>query len=122
MKHDELDRMLSRNEEIVPSSGFTSAVMDAVREAAATPPVIPFPWRRVLPLIIAAVLSFVAVIAASISQWGQKSTLSSGWDMPPALNSAFQTAAQFGGGWVLLAAVVTLVCVRLSLRLAGARN
>ncbi len=122
MKHDELDRMLSRNEEIVPSSGFTNAVMDAVRETAATPPVIPFPWRRVLPIIVAAVLSFVAVIAASISQWGQKSALPAGWDMPPALNSAFHTAIQLGGHWILLAAAVTFICVRLSLRLAGARS
>ncbi len=122
MNRDELDRMLSRNEEIVPSSGFTAAVMGAVRETAAIPAAIPFPWRRALPIIAAALLSFTAVIAVSISQWGKEDSLSAGWSMPPALNVGLQAALQFGGHWIVLAAVITFVCVRISLRMAGTRN
>ena len=39
MRTDDLDRWLSEGEAIVPSSGFTAGVMDAVhREALAPPP------------------------------------------------------------------------------------
>ena len=43
MKDDELDRILSKETEIAPSSGFVSAVMDVVRSEASAPPPIPFP-------------------------------------------------------------------------------
>jgi hypothetical protein len=48
MSHDELDRMLLGEREIVPSSGFVTNVMDAVRREASTPPPIPFPWKWAL--------------------------------------------------------------------------
>jgi hypothetical protein len=35
---DEIDRILSRQDEIVPSSGFAASVMEAVRREAAVPP------------------------------------------------------------------------------------
>jgi hypothetical protein len=44
-----LDRILSSDEQLVPSSGFVSAVMERVHEEAAAPPPIPFPWKRMLP-------------------------------------------------------------------------
>jgi hypothetical protein len=46
MTHDEIDRWLSEDDVIVPASGFTEGVMDAVRREAAAPPPIPFPWTR----------------------------------------------------------------------------
>jgi hypothetical protein len=49
MNDNDLDAVLLRTEEIVPSSGFTSAVMDAVQQEAAMPPPIPFPWRSAMP-------------------------------------------------------------------------
>jgi hypothetical protein len=49
MNDNELDAVLLRTEDIVPSSGFPSAVMDAVHQEAAMPPPIPFPWRRAMP-------------------------------------------------------------------------
>lgn len=62
MNDKELDAVLLRNEEIVPSSGFTSAVMDAVQQEAAMPPPIPFPWRRAMPglLTCIALIAFLA--------------------------------------------------------------
>ncbi len=50
----EINRILSREDEILPSSGFTVSVMDAVRREAAAPPPIPFPWKRALPGLVAA--------------------------------------------------------------------
>ena len=44
-----LDAMLASEEEITPSSGFLSAVMERVEEEASAPPPIPFPWMRALP-------------------------------------------------------------------------
>ena len=44
MTHDEIDRILSQEEELLPSAGFTASVMDAVRREAALPAPIPFPW------------------------------------------------------------------------------
>jgi hypothetical protein len=52
---DPIDRVLSTDEQLVPSSGFASAVMERVREEAAAPPPIPFPWRRALPGILLAI-------------------------------------------------------------------
>lgn len=49
MKDESIDRILSSEEELIPSSGFTAAVMERIREEAAAPPPIPFPWRRMVP-------------------------------------------------------------------------
>jgi hypothetical protein len=45
---DALDRILSSesDEMLEPSSGFAASAMRAVREAAAEPPPLPFPWGR----------------------------------------------------------------------------
>jgi hypothetical protein len=42
----QLDQILSSDDVLTPSSGFAAGVMEAVREAAAEPPALPFPWRR----------------------------------------------------------------------------
>ena len=49
MNNDDLDRMLLEREEIVPSSGFVAAVMEAVQQEAVAPAPIPFPWKWALP-------------------------------------------------------------------------
>ena len=52
-KPENLDRILSAEEELAPSSGFVSAVMERVREEAAAPAPIPFPWKRVPGAVLA---------------------------------------------------------------------
>jgi hypothetical protein len=42
----ERDPRLAAEPDLEPSSGFAASVMDAVREMAAEPPPLPFPWRR----------------------------------------------------------------------------
>ena len=49
MKPEDLDRVLSTEGEIVPSSGFVDAVMEAVTAEATAPP-LAFPWKRAWPL------------------------------------------------------------------------
>ena len=48
MTPEDLDRILSSDEPLVPSSGFAASVMERAREAASAPPPLPFPWRRYL--------------------------------------------------------------------------
>jgi hypothetical protein len=60
MKPDDLDRLLSKDDVIVPSSGFAEAVMDAVLREAVTPAPLPFPWKRALPGIVAGVFALIA--------------------------------------------------------------
>lgn len=57
---DELDRILSSTDLVEPSSGFTNAVMDGVRERAAEAHTLPFPWGR-----FAAGLAACGLLAAS---------------------------------------------------------
>src|SRR6202043_1907907 len=62
----EIDRILSREDEILPSSGFTVSVMDAVRREAAAPPPIPFPWKRALPGLVVGAFAIALVLVAGI--------------------------------------------------------
>ena len=45
---DDLDRVLSANDTLVPSSGFAARVMDAVRDDVEEQPPLAFPWRPFL--------------------------------------------------------------------------
>ena len=60
MGMDELDRLLSTEEPLVPSAGFTARVMDAVHDAAALPPPLPFPWGRFLTGVLASLTSLAS--------------------------------------------------------------
>lgn len=123
---DEMDRILSREDEILPSSGFAVSVMDAVRREAAAPPPIPFPWKRALPGLVIAGLTLAVVLVAGIVamvQLGRTSTaaqfsLPSG--MPPifSLHPGVESAAI----WTGVTLLATLVSVKLSMRLASGRG
>ena len=52
---DAIDAILGGEEELIPSSGFLAATMERVREEAACPKPIPFPWLRALPGIVVVV-------------------------------------------------------------------
>jgi hypothetical protein len=58
MKDAMLDRILANEEELIPSSGFAASVMDRIREEAAAPQPIPFPWKRAVPGIALAAAVF----------------------------------------------------------------
>jgi hypothetical protein len=55
-----IDRLLASEPELAPSSGFLAAVMESIRDEAAAPPQIAFPWKRVLP---------GAVVIAGLVAW-----------------------------------------------------
>lgn len=114
--HDAIDSILAGEEELIPSSGFMAATMERVREEAATPKPIPFPWLRALPgiVVIAAALCWLGFEAMrlGISRAGEASlaqahfTLAAGRELEPV-------------GWVAAALGVALLSWLLSRRFAG---
>jgi hypothetical protein len=115
MEQDELNRVLLGEEDIVPSSGFVSAVMDAVRGEAAALPQIPFPWKRALTGLAACTLALVSFLIAALMRPGGQAGLS-------VLAAALESARAAGAGWIALALLLSLVSVRLSMRLTGGRT
>ena len=119
---DDLDRLLSRDGEIVPSSGFASSVMDAVRQEASAPPEIPFPWKRALPGVIFAVVAFVSAVTLGFDQ------LVAFIAAPPVpavqkfLDAAVKSPLIAESGWILLAVLLTLLSVDLSMRFVSRKS
>jgi len=129
-EHDEgeINRILSREDEILPSSGFAVSVMDAVRREAAAPPPIPFPWKRALPGLVlggfALALVFVTVVVA-IAQLIRASTSAQfSMSLPSVTTPIFglQRNLEIAASWTVLALLVTFVSVKLSMRLASRRG
>ena len=116
MDRNEIDRILATEEELIPSSGFLASVMENVREEAAAPPPIPFPWVRAVPGMI---------LAAGVLGWGAVELIRSGLPAlrevsltPPHLSAAVTRPLE-EAGWVALALGVSLLSWLLSRRLAG---
>ena len=61
MTEDQVERGLLL-EPVEPSAAFQARVMRRVRQEAATPPPIPFPWRRGLWIALALVAGFAALL------------------------------------------------------------
>jgi hypothetical protein len=114
---DPISRILSTDEQLVPSSGFLSSVMERVHEEAAAPPPIPFPWKRALPGIFLAVGVFgwgSVQVFRCLPQASQQ--LSTAAPHLPAL--ALRDLTQVG--WVAISLALALVSWLFAKRLAGA--
>lgn len=127
-EEDEMNRILSRKDEILPSSGFAVSVMDAVRREAAAPPPIPFPWKRALPGLVAGGFALVLALVAGVMvllQLGRATTTPQlSTSLPSLLTPILGLQRNLGGAasWTVLALLVTLVSVKLSMRLASGRE
>ena len=121
MRNDDLDEMLSQDNEIVPSSGFVLAVMDAVRCEATTPPPLPFPWKYALPGLAAAVLVVGSVFAVGFAELVRAAPPQSPAALPSAVARIVEAASSAGVEWTVPALLLTLASVMLSMRLAGGR-
>jgi hypothetical protein len=122
--NEEIDRILSREDEILPSSGFAISVMDAVRREAAAPPPIPFPWKRALPGLVVAGLALVLVLVAgiaAIAQLMRTSTTPQFSISLPSVPPIFQGNLEHAVIWTVLALIVALASVKLSMRLGSGR-
>lgn len=125
----EIDRILSREDEILPSSGFAVSVMDAVRYEAAAPPPIPFPWKRALPglvvggfvlamVFVGAVVAIAQLIRASANAHFSMSLPSV---LMPVFGVGLQRNLEIAASWTVLALLVAFVSVKLSMGLASRR-
>jgi hypothetical protein len=119
MRGDELDRSLSEEEEILPSSGFTASVMEAVWREAAMPPPIAFPWKRALPGIIVSCATIFWLLFDSIVQLSHQNggTGSPAW-ISNSLVSVLESPKIAVASWIALALVLSFVSVKLSMHLA----
>ncbi len=131
----EIDRVLSREDDILPSSGFAASVMDAVQREAATPPPIPFPWKRAMPGLVVAVLTLILVLVdgvVAIPQSARTST-SSPAQIPMSLSSVLMSIFELGSRlgsqqnlesaalWTVLALLIAWVSVKFSMFLVSDR-
>ena len=121
----EINSILSREDEILPSSGFTVSVMDAVRREAASPPPIPFPWKRALPgLVVAGVALVLILIRGSDGHRavGQRqATPQLSMSMPSVPPPIFHGGIESAAIWTMLALLLAFVSVKLSMHVASGR-
>jgi hypothetical protein len=117
----EIGHILATEEKLIPSSGFMASVMERVRQDAAPPPPIPFPWMWTVAgiLLVGGVLGWGAFeifrpdgLAVSLP------TLNSLAFTLPRIPAAFVGPVE-NAGWVALAGSVSLLCWLFSRRLAG---
>jgi hypothetical protein len=116
MTDKRIDAILGTEEELVPSSGFLASVMERLREEAAAPPPIPFPWKRALPGF---------VVAAGVMGWGAVElvrfigpAMAAVKLSPPHVSAGLARPLE-QAGWVAAALVVSLVSYLVSRRVAG---
>jgi hypothetical protein len=121
MIESEIEQILATEEELIPSSGFAASVMERVREEAAAPAPIPFPWARVLP----GILLIAGVFAWGTFELGRPGAPGLGLPSPSWLTQPTQhlsssvVASVESAGWVALALGASLLSWLLSRRLAG---
>ncbi len=121
--NDELDRILSRDDRIRPSSGFAVSVMDAVRREAAAPPPIPFPWKRALPGLVVGASALALVLGEGVvaiahsvhAPTAAQFSAARPWLLPSLIQPNLEGAAI----WTVLALLASLLSVKLSMRVAS---
>jgi hypothetical protein len=119
---NEIDRILSREDEILPSSGFAASVMDAVRREAAAPSPIPFPWMRAVPGLLAGVCGLILLIVAggvgsarfATAARAPQFLTSMASGLPSMLHGGMQAAVIWTGLALLLAFVSVKVATRVT--------
>jgi hypothetical protein len=117
MRQDQLDTILAHDEELIPTSGFLSSVMERVEDEVATPPPIPFPWKRAVPgiLLAAAVLVWGAIeFVRYIFRGGVPH-----FAAPQIQISQTLTPGMRDVGWILTALAISAAASLLARRLAG---
>lgn len=122
MRDPDLDRILSKEEEILPSSGFAASVMEAVQREAAAPPPIPFPWKRALPGLCAVALAILSLVAGIILLFIHGATaqlIPREWLV--AFASVAAVSRNLGAAWILLALVLSFASVKLAMHFTSSR-
>ena len=108
--------ILAEAEELIPSSGFLAATMERVREEAAIPKTIPFPWLRTLPgiVVLAGVLGWCGTELVRTGLADAREITFAQLHLTAAAGRALESA-----GWVAGALLASMFSWLLSRRLAG---
>ena len=106
MNPETIDRILTTDDELIPSSGFLSAVMERVREEAAAPPPLPFPWKRAIPGMVV-VVGVLGWSGFEVFRYAGPAALELQFALPQFSASAVHALEQ--AGWTALALVVSLL-------------
>jgi hypothetical protein len=114
-----LDRILASDEELAPSSGFVASVMDRVRQEAAVPEPIPFPWRRALPGMILVGVGLVWCLVLLVRMGIAEAKTPVLIAMHPA---ALMTPQVESAGWIAAALATSLLSWLLARRMVGQRG
>lgn len=114
---DELDGILCRTDEVIPSSGFAASVMEAVKREADAPPPIPFPWKRAWPGLAVAGFALICLLVAAVDALSRLS-ISALYAESSTWASTFETAKLTDAGWISAALVLSFVSLRISMYLA----
>ena len=127
---DALDRLLdghlAASEELAPSSGFLASVMESVHAQATEPLPIAFPWRRVVPGVIAVLCGLLAFVVFAFH--GVKETakpilpvahFSGSISWQQLTHAVTFTPHAVTLCWILLAACLSVAAVATSFRLTG---
>lgn len=114
LQNASIDRILSAEEKLVPSSGFAAAVMERVREEAAVPAPIPFPWKRIAPGLVLAMgtIGWGAWQAAQLAGSAMREFAENPPRIPATVLLQLEPAA-----WVALALAVSWGAWALSMRI-----
>ena len=124
MRQHDLDYVLSRDREIVPSAKFAASVMDAIRSEAAAPPPISFPWKRALPGLTAGAVAMLWIVLENLEpprvpQATASASFFQSWiDRVVPILKSVESA---GIGWILLSLALTFACWELTRHVAGRR-
>ncbi|MGD0681854.1 MAG: hypothetical protein ABR990_07360 [Terracidiphilus sp.] len=122
----EIGHILATEEELMPSSGFVTSVMECVRHEAALPAPLPFPWIKaiVLILLVSGVVSWgvVELVRLGMPGFGLNGLNQFGQSwltiFPQHLSADLMRSLELAG-WVALALGSSLLSWLISRRLAG---
>jgi hypothetical protein len=97
---------------LIPSSGFTHSVMEAIHQQTTAPPPIPFPWKRLVPSAIALACTLLAFAWLATSQSTTTLTQSLSLNLSP---STIMTITLIASA-IAISIVTTAISFKLSTR------
>ena len=110
---DNLNRILSTDEDVVPSSSFVGNVMAAVRRDTSARAPISFPWWRVVPGIAICAIALTVFFVIAAIQFYEGATVAG--PVPRVFVNVVETANRVSLGWIALALIASLMPTRLVL-------
>jgi len=117
----EIEGMLELQPEILPSAGFTSSVMNAIRLEAAAPPPIFFPWKQAMPGLVVGAFALALALVVIVLAVASSEPTTAGSQSSSSFMSTFgvEERLEDAASWTFLALLLTFVSVKLSMRLAA---